>query len=39
VLRTIHRERGGVLAVGALVRTPGTVRVGDELRVLAPAGG
>jgi uncharacterized protein YcbX len=39
VLKTIHRERGGVLAVGALVRAPGTVRVGDELRVLAPSGG
>ncbi len=31
VLRTINRERGGCLAVGALVRTPGTVRVGDTL--------
>jgi hypothetical protein len=31
VLRTINRERGGCLAVGALVRQPGTVRVGDRL--------
>jgi uncharacterized protein YcbX len=31
VLRTINRERGGCLAVGALVRKPGTVRVGDTL--------
>jgi uncharacterized protein YcbX len=34
VLKTIHRERGGELAVGAQVRVSGTVRVGD---VLAPA--
>lgn len=32
VLRTIHRERDGCLAVGALVTEPGTVRVGDVLR-------
>ena len=31
VLKRIHRERGGELAVGALVRHPGTVRVGDRL--------
>jgi len=31
VLRTIHRQRGGRLAVGAVVATPGQVRVGDEL--------
>ena len=31
VLKTIHRERGGLLAVRAAVRAPGTVRVGDEL--------
>ncbi len=31
VLRTINREREGCLAVGALVRQPGTVRVGDWL--------
>lgn len=35
VLRTIHRERGGRLAVGALVAESGSVAVGDEL-VLAP---
>jgi len=34
VLRTIHRERGGVLAVGATVLSPGTIRVGDEVRSL-----
>lgn len=31
VLRTIHRERAGCLAVGALVVTPGQVAVGDPL--------
>ena len=31
MLRTINRERGGTLAVGALVTAPGTVSVGDEL--------
>jgi uncharacterized protein YcbX len=31
VLKTIHRERGGLLAVRAAVLTPGTARVGDEL--------
>jgi uncharacterized protein YcbX len=31
VLRTIARERGACLAVGALVATPGDVHVGDEL--------
>lgn len=35
VLRTIHRERGGNLAVGALVTTPGVVTVGDRLTPLA----
>ena len=35
VLKTIHRERDGLLAVRLAVRSPGTVRVGDELR---PAG-
>ena len=30
---TVHRERGGVLAVGASVRTPGTVRPGDLVDV------
>jgi uncharacterized protein len=31
VLRTIARERGACLAIGALVTQAGTVRVGDEL--------
>ena len=31
VLKTIHRERDGLLAVRATVRGAGTVRVGDEL--------
>jgi uncharacterized protein YcbX len=31
VLKTIHREHGGDLAVAALVHTPGTVRTGDLL--------
>jgi uncharacterized protein YcbX len=31
VLKTIHRERGSELAVGATVRRPGTIRVGDVL--------
>ena len=34
VLKRIHRERSGDLAVAALVRVPGSVRVGD---VLEPA--
>jgi len=34
VLKTIHRERGGALAVGALVTRPGVLAVGD---VLIPA--
>lgn len=34
VLRTIHRERSGELAIGALVASPGRVAVGDELRPL-----
>lgn len=34
VLRTIARERDGRLAIGALVSEPGTVRVGDPLKVL-----
>ena len=29
VLRTINRERGGCLAIGALVVQPGSVRIGD----------
>ena len=31
VLKTIHRERGSTLAVGALVPVPGRVAVGDAL--------
>ena len=31
VLKTIHRERDGLLAVRAAVLQPGTVRTGDEL--------
>lgn len=31
VLKSIHRERDGLLAVRAAVLEPGTVRVGDEL--------
>ena len=34
VLKTIHRERDGMLAVRAAVTRPGRVRVGD---VLGPA--
>ena len=34
VLRVIHRERGGTLAVGAAVLRPGLVRVGDEVLAL-----
>ena len=33
VLRTINRDRNGYLSVGALVVRPGTVRVGDTLRL------
>ncbi|MGY1718242.1 MOSC domain-containing protein [Blastococcus sp. SYSU DS0552] len=32
VLKTVHREREGLLAVRAAVLAPGQVRVGDELR-------
>jgi uncharacterized protein YcbX len=31
VLRTIHRERGGMLAIGAMVMLGGPLTVGDEL--------
>ena len=31
VLKTIHAERAGNLAIGALVTTPGRIAVGDEL--------
>ncbi len=34
VLRTILRERGGNLAVGAVVAEPGPVRVGDVVEIL-----
>lgn len=34
VLKTVHRERDGVLAVGALVERAGTVVAGDGLTVL-----
>jgi hypothetical protein len=34
VLRWIHRDRGGLLAVGGTVSTPGAVRVGDEVAPL-----
>jgi uncharacterized protein YcbX len=34
VLRTITAERGGSLGIGALVRTPGSIAVGDELLVV-----
>jgi hypothetical protein len=33
VLREINRERGGFVAIGALVVHSGVVRVGDELVV------
>ncbi len=32
VLRTIHRERGGCLAIGAVVVGPGRIRPGDQVR-------
>jgi len=34
VLRTINRDRGGCLAIGALVTQPGVVHVGDPLNPL-----
>ena len=34
VLKTIHREREGRLAVGALVTRPGAVATGDAVTVL-----
>jgi uncharacterized protein len=39
VLRTIARERDTCLAVGALVRQPGRVAVGDALKQANPAQG
>jgi hypothetical protein len=38
VLRRVHRERGGVLSVGAVVARAGLVRVGDPLVPLGPLG-
>lgn len=32
VLRAIHRDRDGMLAIGALVTRPGTITVGDTIR-------
>ncbi|MCB0881411.1 MAG: MOSC N-terminal beta barrel domain-containing protein [Thermoleophilia bacterium] len=37
VLRTVARERGNLLGVGAMVRTPGRVAVGDAVRIGAAA--
>lgn len=40
VLRTIHRDRGGDIAIGARVSRPGTIAVGDRVEpVEAPASG
>jgi uncharacterized protein YcbX len=36
VLRTVRKERDGFLGVGALVVTPGELRVGDQLTVVLP---
>ena len=36
VLRTINREKGANLGVGALVSRPGSIAVGDRLTVLDP---
>ncbi len=33
VLRAINKDRATLLAIGALVAEPGTIRVGDELTV------
>jgi uncharacterized protein YcbX len=33
VLRTINRERGGNLAIGCIVTTPGTITIGDRVEV------
>lgn len=38
VLRSIHRERHGALAVGALTAAPGRVALGDALTVLEQSG-
>jgi hypothetical protein len=37
VLRWIHRERSGVLAVGGTVVHGGAVRTGDEVTPVPPA--
>jgi hypothetical protein len=34
----INRERENCLAIGALVRDPGTIAEGDDVEVLAPQG-
>jgi hypothetical protein len=39
VLRRVHRDRGGVLSVGAVVARAGLVRVGDPLDPLSDADG
>lgn len=39
VLRTVNREHGGHLCVGALVEATGVVRIGDELVAAAADGG
>ena len=31
VLRTIHRERNGTLAIGAVIAVAGLISVGDEV--------
>jgi len=33
VLRTINRDHASLLGIGSLVRTPGSISVGDEVRV------
>lgn len=37
VLRTVARESEGFLGVGALVASPGEIRLGDELKELGPS--
>jgi uncharacterized protein len=39
VLRTVARESGGFLGVGALVAGPGAIELGDELKELGPTPG
>jgi len=38
VLRTVHREHGGLLAVGASVRRPGRIAVGDTVETVGTDG-